>query len=177
MARVSEESNAGLQGTHGFIYSRLSPTNPPHAPRTDVNAQDCTGRTPLHLAVALGNVSLAQVLLHECGADRARKDRKGRTALALARSLRGDKARGPQGEALVVLLLSSGLPNSDDNHENEEDKTERDADAREGSAAMPVQQDEGVGGGRAVCVENPLRFTQEWPSDDEGDGEDDEKMP
>ncbi|XP_043195778.1 centaurin-gamma-1A-like [Amphibalanus amphitrite] len=66
-----------------------------------VSAQDA--RTPLHLAAALCNLAIVQLLLWH-GADVHRLDTEGRTCLAFARSA------GPAGAPVADLLRSAGCP-------------------------------------------------------------------
>ena len=63
----------------------------------DLNQTDVAHNTPLHVAVATKQHNMAVMLLNR-GASIDRKDREGRTALQLARSL------GETGEGMVVAI-------------------------------------------------------------------------
>ncbi|GLE00422.1 hypothetical protein PINS_up009179 [Pythium insidiosum] len=70
----------------------------------DVNVRDVFGRTPLHVAAMAGSAEVVQALL-ERGADPARRNRAGLTALSVVRTL----SRPPED---VVQLLATAESNA-----------------------------------------------------------------
>lgn len=93
------------------LCHRSNQTHKHNPPPTDINAPEAKhGSTPLHLAVAAGNLPLARVLLQH-GADPTRRNRGGWTPLALAQGLRG---RSNAAAAMVELLLAHAAGDEDE---------------------------------------------------------------
>mmetsp|Transcript_83164 Transcript_83164/g.258267 ORF Transcript_83164/g.258267 Transcript_83164/m.258267 type:complete len:131 (-) Transcript_83164:35-427(-) len=73
---------------------------------TDPNTRDVHGRTPLHIAAAMGRPEVAQVCLAQKLTDRNAKDIYGRTALQIAESeAEGASEAVVEGKAEIAKLL------------------------------------------------------------------------
>lgn len=115
---------------------------------TDINApENRHGRTPLHLAVAVRNLTLARALLQH-GADTTQRDGEGRTPLALARRLKRDECsdldRASVAAAMVELLLAHAVGESD----------------LERVVGVGARAESEEAAGAALEHENPLRFVR-----------------